>query len=248
MKRFTFLLALMPILWSCDPDDPKPVDPVTETVKVTVNPTYGTQSFYMDSVYTTEEGYKVKFTELSCYFTLIGNGTNQLIEAAFFNYRETGSLLVSKSGSHLNYSNLGGKIGVDTSLNHLDPSAFPNDSPLNISNAGPMHWGWNPGYIFVNLEGKVDTIVDATNNLDLSFSFHIGTDTYLQSFDFSSVTWQDKGNKVWELPLKLDLAVFLSNPLSPINLKNEHLTHTAAGQESLTQKVIQNFKNALTTN
>jgi len=36
--------------------------------------------------------------------------------------------------------------------------------------------------------------------------------------------------------------------LSPINLKNEHLTHTAAGQETLTQKVVQNFKNALTTN
>jgi len=246
MKRFIFLLALMPILWSCDPDDPKPVDPVTETVKVTVKPIYGTQSFYMDSVYTTGEGYKVKFTELTCYFTLLKNGTNQLIEAALFNYRETGSLLVSKGGSHLNYSNLGGKIGVDTSLNHLDPSAFPNDSPLNISNAGPMHWGWNPGYIFMNIEGKVDTIIDAVNNLDLSFSFHVGTDNYLQSFNFENVTWQDKGNKVWELPLKLDLAYFLSNPLSSINLKDEHLTHTGAGQETLTQKVIQNFKNALT--
>ena len=111
-----------------------------------------------------------------------------------------------------------------------------------------MHWGWNPGYIFINIEGKVDTIIDATNNLDLSFSFHVGTDPYLQSFDFTDVTWIDKGNKVWELPLKLDLAAFLANPLSPINLKNEHLTHTAAGQENLTQKVIQNFKNALTTN
>ena len=248
MKKLPILLAFLPILWSCDPKDPKPNDPISETIKVTINPTYGSESFYMDSVYTTDEGYKVKFTELNCYFTLLGNGTNQLIEAALFNYRETGALLVSKVGSHVNYSSLTGKIGVDTSLNHLDPSAFPNDSPLNISNAGPMHWGWNPGYIFMNIEGKVDTIIDATNNLDLSFSFHVGTDPYLQSFDFTDVTWIDKGNKVWELPLKLDLAAFLANPLSPINLKNEHLTHTAAGQENLTQKVIQNFKNALTTN
>jgi hypothetical protein len=248
MKNFLYLVLLSPLLWSCDPDEPKPIDPVAETVKVTVNPTYGTQTFYLDSVYTTAEGYKVKFTELNCYFTLLGNGTNQLIEAALFNFRETGTALVSKAGNHLNYGNLAGKIGVDSSLNHLDPSAFPNESPLNISNAGPMHWGWNPGYIFMNIEGKVDTIVDATNNLDLSFSFHIGTDTYLQSFNFDNVTWQDKGNNSWELPLKLDLANLLSNPSSPINLKDEHLTHTAAGQETLTQKVIQNFKNALTIN
>jgi hypothetical protein len=248
MKKFLYLVLLSPLLWSCEPDDPKPTDPVTETVKVSINPTYGTQAFFMDSVYTTAEGYKVKFTELTCYFTLLGNGTNQLIEAALFNFRETGSTLVSKIGNHLNYANLTGKIGVDSSLNHLDPSAFPNESPLNISNAGPMHWGWNPGYIFLNIEGKVDTIVDATNNLDLSFSFHVGTDSYLQSLNFENVTWQDKGNNNWELPLKLDLANFLSNPLSPINLKDEHLTHTGAGQETLTQKVIQNFKNALTLN
>lgn len=246
MKKLLYLLLLSPLLWSCDPEEPKPIIPVVETVRVSINPTYGSQTFFMDSVYTTAEGYKVKFTELTCYFTLLGNGTNQLIDAALFNFRETGSTLVSKPGNHLNFANLTGKIGVDSSLNHLDPSAFPNDSPLNISNAGPMHWGWNPGYIFLNFEGKVDTIVDASNNLDLSFSFHVGTDAYLQSFNFENVTWQDKGNNSWELPLKLDLASFLSNPLSPINLKDEHLTHTGAGQESLTQKVIQNFKNALT--
>jgi hypothetical protein len=200
----------------------------------------------MDSIYTTAEGYKVKFTELNCYFSLLKNGSNNLIQAALFNFRENGSNLINQVGDHTKYSNLSGKIGVDSSLNHLDPSAFPNESPLNISNAGPMHWGWNPGYIFLNIEGKVDTIVDGVNNLDLSFSFHIGTDPYLQSIDFNNITWQDKGNHVWELPLKLDMAYFLANPISPINLKDEHLTHTGAGQESLTQKVIQNFKNALT--
>lgn len=246
MKKFAILLALVPALWSCDPDKPTPVDPVSETVKVTITPTYGSQTFWMDSIYTTTEGYKVKFTELICYFTLLKSPTANLIEAALFDFREKGTTLVNQAGDHTKFTSLSGKIGVDTSLNHLDPSAFPNESPLNISNAGTMHWGWNPGYIFVNLEGKVDTIVDGTNNLDLSFSFHIGTDAYLQSFDFPNVTWQDKGNKVWELPLKLDLAYFLGNPNSPINLKTEFLTHTAAGQETLTQKVIQNFKNALT--
>jgi len=246
MKKMTLLFSMALLIWACDPEKPKPVDPVTEKVKVTLTPVYGSQTFYMDSVYTTAEGYKVKFTEVTCYFSLLKNGSNDLLQAALFNFRENGNVIVNQNGDHTKFSSLQGKIGVDSSLNHLDPSAFPNESPLNISNAGPMHWGWNPGYIFVNLEGKVDTIVDAVNNLDLSFSFHIGTDDYLQSFNFPNVTWQDKGNLVWELPLKLDLSNFLANPNSPINLKTEHLTHTGAGQETLTQKVIQNFKNALT--
>jgi hypothetical protein len=136
-------------------------------------------------------------------------------------------------------------LGVDSSLNHLDPSAFPNESPLNISNAGPMHWGWSTGYIFMNIEGKVDTIPDATLNTDLSFSFHIGTDSYLQNLQFNNINWTDIGNNTRQFKLKLDLLAFLGQGANSINLSSEYLTHTAAGQEALTQKVISNFKNAI---
>jgi hypothetical protein len=134
---------------------------------------------------------------------------------------------------------------VDSSLNHLDPSAFPIESPLNISNAGPMHWGWSTGYIFMNIEGKVDTILDATTNPDLSFSFHIGTDSYLQNLQFNNINWTDIGNNTRQFKLKLDLLAFLGQGANSINLSSEYLTHTAAGQEALTQKVISNFKNAI---
>lgn len=199
----------------------------------------------MDSIYTTQEGYKIKFTELKCYFTLFANGATQLHQASLFDYRETGSLLFLKEGDYTKFSNLNFKLGVDTTLNHLDPSAFPNDSPLNISNAGPMHWGWNPGYIFMNIEGKVDTLIDATTNPDLSFSFHIGTDSYLQNLQFNNINWTDIGNQTRQFKLKLDLLAFLGQGQNSINLSTENLTHTAAGQELLTSKVSQNFKNAI---
>ena len=51
---------------------------------------------------------------------------------------------------------------------------------LNIENAGLMHWSWNTGYIFVNIEGKVDTLSSGIFNHN--FSFHIGTDAFLQNF------------------------------------------------------------------
>ena len=48
----------------------------------------------------------------------------------------------------------------------------------------------------------------------------------------------------YELPLKFEFDKFLQNNGQNIDLKTENLTHTAAGQQALTQKVNQNFKQA----
>jgi hypothetical protein len=242
MRTIFFSLLVLVIATACGDD--KPEAPKAQ-LQIDLQPVFGGQNFFMDSIYTTQEGYKVKFTELKCYFTLFGNGTNALHQAALLDYRETGSLLFKKEGDYAKFLNLNVVLGVDSSLNHLDPSAFPNESPLNISNAGPMHWGWSTGYIFMNIEGKVDTLIDATTNPDLSFSFHVGTDSYLQNLQFNNINWADIGNNTRQFKLKLDLLAFLGQGASSINLSSEYLTHTAAGQEALTQKVISNFKNAI---
>jgi hypothetical protein len=246
-KFFFYFLFLIIFIISCKKNDPEP-QPVDNYLKITVQPTYmnnGAEHALLDSIYTTPEGYKVKFTDAKFYLTKIKNGNSNLLESAFFDFRETGLLLARIKGDYTQYSSLQGFIGVDSVLNHSDPSAFPNDSPLNISNAGPMHWGWNPGYIFINLEGKVDTIPDGVNNLDHSFSFHIGTDLYRRDLNFPTVNWQTVSATEKVFPLKLDLWKFLHNPLSSIDLKTEFLTHTGAGQQALTNKVTSNFQQAL---
>jgi hypothetical protein len=246
-KFFFYFLFLIIIIISCKKNEPQP-QPVENYLKITVQPTYmnnGTENALLDSIYTTPEGYKVKFTDAKFYLTKLKNGNSNLLESAFFDFRETGLLLARIKGDYAQYSSLQGFIGVDSVLNHSDPSAFPNDSPLNISNAGPMHWGWSSGYIFINLEGKVDTIPDGVNNLDHSFSFHIGTDLYRRDLYFPTVNWQTVSATEKVFPLKLDLWKFLHNPLSSIDLKTEFLTHTGAGQQALTNKVTSNFQQAL---
>jgi hypothetical protein len=241
--RVIFFATIIGLLFSaCGDDTPTPQKAY---VQLDLQPVFGNETFYMDSIYTTPEGFKVKFTELKCYFTLFANGDSSLHQAALFDYRENGSLLFKKESDYKTYSTLTAVLGVDASLNHQDPSAFPNESPLNISNAGPMHWGWNPGYIFMNVEGKVDTIPDGLTNTDLSFSFHIGTDPYAQYLQFDNVNWQSIAGNTKQFKLKLDLLAFLGTGSSAIHLNTEYLTHTAAGQEALTQKVITNFKNAI---
>lgn len=242
MRNLFFTLLSLTFLSACQDD--KPV-PEKTYLQLDLQPVYGNQKFYMDSLYSTPEGYLVKFTELKCYFTLFANQDSSLHQASLFDYRQTGSLLFKKEGNYKTYSKLSSVLGVDTTLNHQDPSGFPTDSPLNISNAGAMHWGWNPGYIFMNIEGKVDTIPDGITNTDLSFSFHVGTDTYLQYLQFDNINWQNLSTNTKQFKLKLDLLSFLSAGANSIHLNNEYLTHSGAGQAALSQKVITNFKNAI---
>ncbi len=216
----------------------------SDLLQINVNPKFGAQNFYLDSAFVTSEGYFVKFTDLRFYISDLKNGNDVLCDAALYDLRETQHRLISKSGDFSKYSSLTGNVGIDSAINHDDPSAFPNDSPLNISNAGLMHWGWNTGYIFISIEGKVDTL-STGNNFDHSFSFHVGTVQFLDSLDFENLTWTptSDGHK---LDWTLDLQAFLDNSQSAIDLKNEFLTHSGSGQLLLAEKVKNNFLIALT--
>lgn len=44
-------------------------------------------------------------------------------------------------------------IGVDTPINHADPSLQPSGHPL-APKSPSMHWGWSSGYRFVAMEGN----------------------------------------------------------------------------------------------
>lgn len=240
-----YIIFIVAFLFSCEKDKPFPTHSSQKYLSIFVDPVYGNEPFFLDSIYTTQEGFKVKFTDIKFYLSALRNGTDTLTKATLFDYSSTGSRLTRLVGDYKNFSSLKGNIGVIQSLNHLDPSAFPNDSPLNISNAGTMHWSWNTGYIFISIEGKTDTIPDGTLNLNHNFSFHVGTDNFLETISFSNVNWQTISDNEHQFKLKLNLLSFLQNSTQPIDLKNEFLTHSGSGQEALALKVAQNFKQAL---
>jgi len=198
VKNSIWIFASILVLISCKKKQPEP-QPVDNYVKITVQPTYlnaGQQNVQLDSVYTTPEGYKVKFTDVKFYLTKLKNGNFNLFESAFFDFRETGLLLAKTKADYAQFSSLQGYIGVDSVLDH-------------------------------------------------SFSFHIGTDLYRRDFSFPTVTWQTISATEKVFPLKLDLWKFLHNPLDPIDLKTQFLTHTASGQQMLTEKVTSNFQQSL---
>jgi hypothetical protein len=215
-----------------------------DELQIKINTSYGNQSFYLDSSYLTDEGYTVKFTDLKFYLSDLINGQDTLYKTSLYDYRNSQNRLFSTSGDYSKFGSLSGNIGLDSSINHDDPSMFPNDSPLNIGNAGLMHWGWNTGYIFISIEGKVDTLASG-NNFNHNFSFHVGTDQFLDTFTFNGLLWSPTTDG-YKLDWSLNLKTFLNNSQSPIDLKNEFLTHSGSGQLVLAEKVKNNFMMALT--
>lgn len=244
MKRnlaFGFLLAGTCILSACKEDKiPDPEVPPAPQVRIVVQPQYGTEMLYLDSSYTTAEGYEVQFTDLKFYLGSPRWNGNTLLDAGLFDYRERGNVLLQTAGKPSDFPSLEAYLGVDATTNHLDPAAFENSSMLNIANSNDMHWGWSSGYIFMKVEAKVDTIQDGNPNFDHLVVFHIGMDENLQTLNLNNLNWLDVGG-VQQAALKLDMEKFLQNGASTIDLKTEYTSHTVPGQEVISTKVITNF-------
>lgn len=249
MKRTKLILSISFIallLISCKNDvvEPEPCETCDDQLRVTVQPTFGGDFLELDSVYTTVEGYDVLFTDIK-FFAEDVRGDTQLIDAAFFDYRSTGTLLFQSKGTPTEVTTLTSNLGVGA-VNHDDPSAFPIESVLNLNSAGGMHWAWSPGYIFMKVEGKLDTIADGIPLFDHNIVFHIGKDVNLQTLSFPNISWQQVATNIYQSNLQLDMSTFLQNSGQNIDLKTEFTSHTASGQEALSLKVIENFKAALT--
>jgi len=56
-------------------------------------------------------------------------------------------------------------VGVDPSVNNLDPASYPMSHPL-APKSPSMHWGWAAGYRFVAMEGK------SGSNMNQTYEFH----------------------------------------------------------------------------
>jgi hypothetical protein len=82
-----------------------------------------------------------------------------------------------------NYTGFSFDVGVDSVANHSDPTTYPPDHPLSILNPNQDHWAWNVGYVFLKIEGYIDTTANMTGQMDKFFFFHIATDQLLTNVD-----------------------------------------------------------------
>jgi len=73
-------------------------------------------------------------------------------------------------------------IGVDSITNHADPSVYAIGDPLGAQSPS-MHWGWSFGYIFMRIDGEVDSDGDSAPDPAGYFEMHVGDDHYLATIE-----------------------------------------------------------------
>ncbi len=242
--RFIVCLSLL-ALAGCKkdtPPDPDPVEPETLTIKVW--PKFANQNLELNQTFQLNDTTDIQITEIKFYMSDITSGGVVKKDYALYDYGLTGGTLFTIEGTPAGFTDFSALVGVPASVNNDDPSAFPSSSPLNIANANDMHWGWSFGYIFIKIEARIDTIPDGIPLFDQALTYHVGTNAYTGNMSFPQLTWDD--SHAHTARLWFDLERFINHPTTPIDVYTEQTTHSGAGQEALTQKVLDNFIDSFT--
>jgi hypothetical protein len=121
-------------------------------------------------------------------------------------------------------------VGVDSLDNHADPALLRTDNPLSYQSPS-MHWSWESGYIFLRIDGQVDT--DGDGSVDQPMVFHIGRDSYL--VPVSLMSHSDADSEEFEIRLNFDVARLFEG----IDLSTENQTKTG-NNPALARKVADN--------
>jgi hypothetical protein len=218
MKKLTLLAVAFTCLFfvSCSDDD----NNATETslpgeLTFTINNTFGTSDFALNTEYTTSEGDKIKPNELrywvsnvtlkkadgSSYtvpgsYFLIQNCTEQVVQEGGFTMpatkRETVDIMGIPAGE---YTEVTFSIGVDSEYNdNLSLQAGELSILQNMTN---ISWMWHTSYIFTKVGGSYTN----ANSETLYFLFETGTND-----QFKTIT------KTFPSPIKI-------NGLKPAEIK-----------------------------
>ena len=117
-------------------------------------------------------------------------------------------------------------IGVESDVNHLDPSSYIGTHPLSHQSPS-MHWGWIAGYRFVAFEGNCGS------SLNEMLQIHaLGDNNYLeQSIDL------DLSAANGEIIISLDADY--AQALSGINISSGLINH---GESNEAADLLENFQ------
>lgn len=178
MKKLFLLLPLALLLSSCE-------QPGNNTLYIKFNILAGTVPLQYNTDYNTVNN-KVQFTNLKFYVgqpTLYFSGgeTNEMTDKYFLCDAEKENVFDLGDVGKKNIEMIRMGFGVDSTRNTVNGvnaiPAYEYPSSHALSAANNMYWSWNPGYIWMKLEGRVDANMDGDYaDAGEIFSYHTGVD------------------------------------------------------------------------
>ncbi len=242
---FVLFSILLLNLQSCGPDDP-PVVPTVENGNLAISfssvfgteiPNYSSNEF-VTSAKDTIKPSKFKFI-LSNIKLVKSDNTEQSFKdvygyISFADNKTTLSLANVEAGT---YVGLKFTLGLDSAINHGDPTQWASNHPLNPA-INDLHWGWAGGYIFMAHEGSFKN-----NGIDDAYTFHIATEQFINEINIPLTTPIVKTQFAeGVLNIKTDLAKYFDG-VSAFSLKTDgNASHSNAADAAMINKLRANIK------
>jgi hypothetical protein len=193
MKNLIIITILVALFFSCKKKKEEQLPIVQPTGTLTMHLHTSIDSVEVenyDSVYITDDGRKMALSLAQLYISgvqlvKLDGSIYEVPNKKFLKVFETEAYSIEGVPVG-NYKSIRFKVGLDASTNALEPTNVTETELLNKSEM----WFTNPvqpnGYVFMNLQGKIDT--SSTKNMTpVSFSYKIGTNA-----NFISVTLPEK--------------------------------------------------------
>lgn len=252
MNRNRLFFLLLACLAFASPGCDDPPDEETATFVLDVKALVDDNPFVMGQTYQNVAGYKYNITTLRFYVSRLtlqkADGSEVEVKDVEYLRFETNHAATSAQGEQVkgavpagDYASLRFAIGVDSVLNHSDPAQYPSTHPLSIYSGS--HWDWNPGYIFIKMEGNIDTVANGSGTLDEGFLYHTGLDTLYQEVRFDE-DFTVTPDETFEYKLKLDVNRLFYNSSDTLDAATDNFTHTI-GNFTLAGRVTNFFAGAL---
>jgi len=139
-----------------------------------------------------------------------------------------------------NYSSVTFDVGVQSSDNHSDPNSFPDTSALHTTDPNAWYGTTANGYIFMNIQGMVDTSAGNNGNVDFPISYQIGTDANLKTVSMPDQAFTIPKDETQLVHIICDYGAVLTG----IDFKTENMTTTFTNPDVAT-KIVNNISSTV---
>lgn len=239
-------------LSSCGKDEPitEPEVNNTGTVEIRFVPTMNGQAFQLNTPFIGPNDKRIQIESFKSYFSQIRLSTNDVVKGkqdiSLLDFGSNNkSILISTQAGNIDKIEFG--IGVNKTLNgtsdpNFNPSSYATTHPLSIYNG--MYWTWASGYVFVKIEGRIDTSASQTQTPLFTCFYHTGLDTLYSTKSFNDLNLSVTKGQTTIVEIAVEFNEIFKTQSDTIDMVDKYFTHTSDDFE-LAQKVITNFKLAL---
>jgi hypothetical protein len=232
VKNFLYLALIGSLTLSACKKDPEPEpEPLKGTLQVNFTGVYNGTPLVINNIYNSAAfGYRIKPETLKYLlhhlYAKNDAGTEYEIKEAMTVDFQNASNSFTVQMDPGNYTGIKFNLGVDSTLNHADPTVLPIEHPFSVYNANDMHWGWSTGYIFLKFEGRSDTTGNGSGSMNNLFFFHAGNDSNYEELPYFNAPFTIIANQTTQLTVQLDVDKLLVGTSDTIDVKTDNATHT----------------------